>query len=169
LLRSLWRNTLLAFGCWLLAGAPGSAAELGVGAVLMATEKSHDPDFTHTVVVLTQYDRESAVGLMLGKPTDIPITELLPEAKGQRIVVYAGGPLAIGVRGLVRTKTAPYFRVVTGRAELLRLIARGMPASEFRVYAGYVGWTAQQLHSEVGRGLWRVEAADAKAIFEAIH
>jgi putative transcriptional regulator len=145
------------------------AEDLAVGDLLVATEKSHDPDFTHSVVALTQYDRESAVGLMLGKPTDIPITDLLPEAKGRLVVVYAGGPLAIGVRGLVRTKSVPYFRVVTERAELLRLIARGMPASEFRVYAGYVGWTAQQLQSEVARGLWRVEAADAKTIFGAVH
>ncbi len=144
-------------------------AKLTVGAVLVATEKSHDPDFAHSVIVLTQYDRESAMGLMLGKPTDIPITEFLPEAKGRPVVVYAGGPLAIGVRGLVRTHAAPYFRVVTSRAELLKLIARGMPASEFRVYAGYVGWTARQLQGEVERGLWEVKAGDAKAIFDAVH
>jgi putative transcriptional regulator len=137
--------------------------------LLVATEKSHDPDFTHGVVLLTQYDRLSAVGLMLGKPTDIPVAELLPEVRAPRVVVYAGGPLAIAVRGLVRTKTAPYFRVVTRRAELLRLITRELPESEFRVYAGYVGWTAGQLQGEVERGLWRVEAADAKAIFGAVH
>lgn len=143
-------------------------ADLAEGDLLVATEKSHDSDFAHSAVVLIQYDRESAVGLMLGKPTEIPITEILPEAKGRRVVVYAGGPLAIGVRGLVRTKAAPYFRVVSNRTELLRLIARGIPASEFRVYAGYVGWTARQLQSEIDRGLWRVEAADAKAIFGAV-
>lgn len=141
-------------------------ADLAAGKVLVATEKSHDPDFAHSLVVLIQYDRESAMGLMLGKPTDIPIADLLPEAKGRRVVVYAGGPVAIGVRGLVRTKSAPYFRVVTGKAELLKLISKGMPASELRVYAGYVGWTAGQLRSEVSRGLWRVEAADA-VIFDA--
>lgn len=155
---------LLAVGFWLGAG-PLSAIDLGAGAVLVATEKSHDPDFAHSVIVLTQYNRESAVGLVLGKPTDIPIAEFLPEAKGRRVVVYAGGPLAIGVRGLVRTKSAPYFRVVTDKTELLGLIARELPASEFRVYAGYVGWTARQLQREVERGLWRVEAADGSRIF----
>lgn len=158
----------MAIGFWLVA-SPLTAAELGPGAVLVATEKSHDPDFAHSVVVLTQYDGESAIGLMLGRPTDIPIAEVLPEAKGRHVVVYAGGPLAIGVRGLVRTKIAPYFRVVSGRAELLPLIARGMPASEFRVYAGYVGWTARQLQNEVERGLWKVGGADAQAIFGAVH
>lgn len=163
--RSCW---LLAFGCWLGVG-PLSAIDLGAGAVLVATEKSHDADFAQSVVVLTQFDRESAVGLMVNKPTDISIVELLPEAKGRRVVVYAGGPLAIGLRGLVRTKSAPYFRVVTDKAELLRLIGRGMPASEFRVYAGYVGWTARQLRSEVERGLWRVKAADGRQLFDEVH
>lgn len=161
-MRSFW-PLALGFG---LVASQVSGVDLGSGAVLVATEKSHDADFAHSAVVLIQCDRESAVGLMLGKPTDIPIAELLPEAKGRRLMVYAGGPLAIGVRGLVRTKTAPYFRVVTDKAELLKLIARGMPASEFRVYAGYVGWTARQLRSEIGRGLWKVEGPDAITIFD---
>jgi len=105
---------------------------------------------------------------MLNKPTKIPITDLLPEAKGKAIV-YAGGPVTIGVRGLVRTKSAPYFRVATNRAELLALIARGAPPAEFRIYAGYVGWTASQLHSEVSRGLWQQRAPDAHVIFSSLH
>jgi len=142
-----------------------SAAALTPGSVLVATEKSHDPDFADSVVVLIQSNAESAVGLVLNKPTKIPISDLLPEAKGRRIVVYAGGPVTIGVRGLVRTKSVPYFRVVTNRSELLRLIARGAPPSEFRIYAGYVGWTASQLENEVQRGLWKVEPADGSRIF----
>jgi putative transcriptional regulator len=159
-----------ALGCWLLAGACAACgADLRVGAVLVATEKSHDPDFARSSVVLIQYDAESAMGLIIGKATDVPVSDLLPEAKRGQVTIYAGGPLAIGVRGLVRTKSAPYFRVVTKKAELLKLIERGTPASDFRIYAGYVGWTAQQLWSEIDRGLWKVEAADARAIFDAGH
>jgi putative transcriptional regulator len=134
--------------------------------VLVAPEKSHDPDFAHSVVVLIKSNAEAAVGLMLNKPTEIPIGDLLPEAKGRRIVVYAGGPVTIGVRGLVRTKSAPYFRLVTNRSELLALIARGAPPSEFRLFAGYVGWTASQLQSEVERGLWKVLSANPGLTFD---
>jgi putative transcriptional regulator len=147
-------------------GICAQGADLTTGALLVATQKSHDPDFARSVVVLIQYDAESAIGLMLNKPTDVPISDVLPEAKGRPVVVYAGGPVAVGVRGLVRTKSTPFFSVVTNRAELLKLIASGAPSSSFRIYAGYVGWTGRQLQGEVERGLWRVMPAKAGAVFD---
>jgi putative transcriptional regulator len=138
-------------------------AEIRMGELLVATEKSHDPDFAGSVVVLVRYDSEAAVGLMLNKPTDVPISDILPEAKGRGAIVYAGGPIAIGIRGLVRTKTAPFFSIVMNKPRLLKLLSTD--PSSVRIYAGYVGWTARQLESEVERGLWRVRPPDAKAIF----
>jgi putative transcriptional regulator len=35
-----------------------------------------------------------------------------------------------------------------------------------RIYAGYTGWTAQQLRSEVEQGLWRVLPANIGAVFD---
>ncbi len=131
----------------------------------MATGKSHDPDFTRTVVVLIHYDSEAAIGLMLNKPTDVPISEVLPEAKGKTFVVYAGGPVAIGLRGLIRSKTAPYFTLISTRSELLRIISSGAPPGSFRIYAGYTGWTARQLQNEVARGLWKVLPANIDALW----
>jgi putative transcriptional regulator len=144
-----------------------NGADLATGDLLVATAKSHDPDFAKSVIVLIHYDSESATGLMLNKPTDVPVSDVLPGAK-RGAVVYAGGPVAIGVRGLARTKSTPFFSLVTNRAELLRRVESGAPSSEFRVYAGYVGWTARQLRSEVERGLWRVMAADGKALWPGL-
>jgi putative transcriptional regulator len=148
-----------------LLSVASNAQQLSTGAILVATAKSHDPDFDRSVIVLIRYESDSAIGLMLNKPTDAPISDLLPGAKGKSITVYAGGPVSIGVRGLVRTKSAPFFSVITNRAELLKRIANGEPPSSFRIYAGYVGWTAQQLQSEVARGLWKVLPADPSSVF----
>jgi putative transcriptional regulator len=133
--------------------ALGNGADLGAGSLLAATAKSHDPDFAGSVVLLIHYDGQSAIGLMLNKPTSIPISEVLPEVKSKAVTVYAGGPVAIGVRALVRTQAPPFFAVVTQKAELLKLLSS---SATFRVYAGYVGWTRPQLQSEVSRGLWKV-------------
>ncbi|MGP0075126.1 MAG: YqgE/AlgH family protein [Bryobacteraceae bacterium] len=152
---------------WLLALAvTAHAADLATGALLVATTKSHDPDFAHSVIVLIHYDSQSAIGLMLNKPTDLPISDFLPEAKGRQVVVYAGGPLAIGVRGLLRTKSAPFFSVITNKPELLKRIASGAPSNSFRIYAGYVGWTARQLQNEVARGLWTLLSANGGEVFD---
>jgi len=141
------------------------AASLGPGNILIATAKSHDPDFAKSILVLIQFNSESAVGLMLNKPTTVPVGDVLPEAKGKKITVYAGGPVMIGVRGLLRTKSAPYFSVITSRAGLGKLISSGTPPDTFRLYAGYVGWTAKQLENELARGLWTVSPPNAVTIF----
>jgi putative transcriptional regulator len=137
---------------------------LAPGNLLVATAKSHDPDLAGSVVLLIRYDSESAMGLMLNKPTSVPIVEVLPDAKRNSVGVYAGGPVTIGVRGLLRSKAPPFFTVVSNKAELLRIIASGIPA--LRIYAGYTGWTAPQLQNEVERGLWKVLPASAGALFD---
>ncbi len=137
---------------------------LAIGNLLVATAKSHDPDLAGSVVLLIRSDSESTMGLMLNKPTSVPIGEVLPDANDKSVTVYAGGPVTIGVRGLLGSKDPPFFTVVSNKAELLRIIAGGRPA--FRVYAGYTGWTAPQLQSEVARGLWKVLPASAGALFD---
>lgn len=122
----------------------------------MATDKSHDPDFKRSSILLIHYDSEAAIGLMLNKPTAVPISEILPVAKGSSITVFAGGPLPIGVRGLLRSKSPPFFSVISDKTQILKLISSATPPGSFRIYAGYTGWTARQLQSEVARGLWKV-------------
>jgi putative transcriptional regulator len=129
-----------------------------------ATTKSHDPDLAGSVVFLIRYDPESAMGLMLNKPTSVPISDVLPNMKGKSVPIFAGGPVTIGVRGLLGTKAPPFFIVVSNKAELLRIIASGLPT--IRIYAGYTGWTAQQLQNEVARGLWKVLPASIGALFD---
>ena len=137
---------------------------LATGNLLVATAKSHDPDLAGSVVLLIRYDSASAIGLMLNKPTLAPIGEVLPDVKGKSVKVFAGGPVTIGVRGLLGSKAPPFFTVVSNRTELLRIIASGKPP--LRVYAGYTGWTAPQLQSEVARGLWNVLPANARMVFD---
>ena|ERR1700733_12320666 len=139
------------------------AQTLATGNLLVATPKSRDPDFARSVVLLIHYDSESAVGLMLNKPTAVPISDVLPDAKGKSITVFAGGPVTLGVRGLLRSKAPPYFTVVSNRRELLGIISSSAPP--FRIYAGYTGWTAQQLQNEITRGLWKVLPPTPATVF----
>jgi putative transcriptional regulator len=142
-----------------------NSQQLATGKLLVATTQSHDPDFARSVIVLIHYDSQSAIGLMLNKPASVPVSEVLPEAKGRPATIYAGGPVMIGVRALVRTNSTPYFSVVTKKAELLKLLSGSAP---FRLYAGYTGWTAGQLQSEVARGLWKVLPPDASTLWPGL-
>jgi hypothetical protein len=116
---SLFRLTLLLA----LHAHSANPQPLTTGNLLVATSKSHDPDLADSVVLLIHCDSESAIGLVLNQPTSLPIGEVLRDPKDKSITVFAGGPVIIGVRGLLRSQAPPFFSVVSNRAELLKMVA----------------------------------------------
>jgi putative transcriptional regulator len=171
----LWQirdgNRLLAL---VLVAALSQAQELAVGKLLAASRKSVDPDFSKTVVLLVHYDEQGAIGLLVNRPSNVPISEVFPALKTSPALFYAGGPISIGVRALLRSRSKPGqavhifgdVSVISNKPLLEKLIGAGTPSSSFRVYAGYTGWSAQQLRNEVALGLWLVLPGDAGVVFD---
>jgi putative transcriptional regulator len=157
---------------------PGCAyAQLAAGKLLVATQKSRDPDLKQSVVLLFQYDKDAAMGLILNRRSDVPASEAFPEltnAKGGPVPVWAGGPLAIGIRALHQSDFQPAegreiltgLSLISNKPLILKLLAASTPPDNFRIYAGYLGWTPQQLRNEVASGLWLVRAGDPGAVFD---
>lgn len=169
---------------WLIAAAiamcvPGCAfSQLAAGKLLVATQKSHDPDLKESVVLLVQYDRDVALGVIVNRRSNVAASEVFPEltsAKGGPVHVWAGGPVTIGIRALYQSAFQPAearelssgVAVITDKPLILKLLSASTPPDNLRLYAGYVGWTAQQLRSEVAAGLWLVRAGDTSMIFDA--
>jgi putative transcriptional regulator len=152
--------------------------DLAPGRFLVATRKLHGPFFTQSVVLLLEYSKSGAVGLLLNRPTDVPLVELLPELEKlaeRKDRVFVGGPVDPKLMVfLIRAAEPPpeAERVVddvfaTGSAEALRQVVReGAPPSRFHAYVGYAGWAPGQLDWEVERGDWYVSPAEADLIFD---
>jgi len=148
---------------------------LARGKFLVANKSLRDPTFSETVVLLVDYDDNGALGVVVNRPTDVPLTAALPEVKELRKrkdLIFLGGPVARDrMVLLLRATTAPPQSVevfekvyATGSLSALRhSIDRG---EAVRAYAGYAGWGPGQLDAEVERGDWLIGPADSKAIFE---
>lgn len=124
--------------------------QLQVGKFLVATPKSHDPELAKSVVLLVHYGDEGAIGLMINRPSG---------AK------FVGGPIPLGVRTLFRSRSSP-----DGADHIFAdvyMTALPIKAAVSRVYAGYTGWSIQQLKDEVARGLWTIRPGAAKLVFES--
>ena len=70
---------------------------LARGMFLIASRGLSDPNFSESVVLLLEYDAKGALGLIVNRPTDVPLTDLLPEVeelKERSDVVYVGGPVS---------------------------------------------------------------------------
>jgi putative transcriptional regulator len=156
------------------------AAELpGVGKLLVATRKSSDAELSKTVVLLIDHNAEGAIGLILNRRIDAPLSRVFSEMKGKpggSTQLYFAGPIDIGVRALVRSRTWPNdaalklygdVYVVANNAAIRKRAAATPAPGEFRVYAGYTGWSATQLRNEVSAGLWYVAPGAADIVFDA--
>jgi putative transcriptional regulator len=126
-------------------------AQLAPGKLLIATRKSHDPDLSQTVVLLIHCDQDGAIGLILNHPT--------------KTSTYFGGPIALGVRALLRSRNQPpgAEHVI---ADIWTTSQIDKLAGVYRVYAGYTGWSMDQLQDEVSLGLWRILPGDSRTVFD---
>jgi putative transcriptional regulator len=159
---------------------PGFADDdLAAGKILVADKKLKDPNFDQTVVYLITYDEAGAVGLILNRETDTPVTRVLRgmrEAATRKDFAFSGGPVEEdSVLALYRTTTKQKgarqisrdVYAVLDEANLKEVLAAGANADVLRFYTGYAGWGPGQLDNEVNVGAWTVFSGDAKTVFDA--
>lgn len=134
---------------------------LQAGKLLVATPAILDPNFARTVVLLCQHGEEGSVGLVLNRPSDIPVAEHLPEWAAIVAVPF------VGVGGPVDTEAAIGLGKGTGSPEVwtpiccdlgLVDLSRGpeVEVEKARVFAGYAGWGPGQLEAEIEDAGWFV-------------
>jgi hypothetical protein len=64
--------------------------------LLVASRNLGDPHFAKTVILLARYDAQGALGLILNRRTDVPLSRVLESpkaAKDRSDPIYLGGPL----------------------------------------------------------------------------
>jgi putative transcriptional regulator len=154
------------------AGAPGG--ELA-GKLLVAAPSLLDPNFARSVVLILDSNGDGALGVVLDRPTPLPVSELLPGwdvVATEPAVIHDGGPvgrtsaicLAQGPRGM--PGFAPLPGVDPGTGAALGTLDLTVEADDIagqldgmRVFNGYAGWTAGQLEAEIAEGAWYVVEA----------
>ncbi len=150
------------------------------GQLLVATPALADPTFARTVILLLDHDQDGALGVVINRPTPVEVAEVLPSWHPLTVapgVLFQGGPVALdsalglaavrpehddeplGLRrmtdglGLVDLDTAP--SDLAGEVHALR------------IFAGYAGWAAGQLESELDDGAWYAVSARGEDPFSA--
>ncbi len=152
-------------------------SEVRAGMLLVATPALLDPNFAETVVLLLDVDENGALGVVLNRPSLVPVAEVLAEWEdvvAEPEVLFHGGPVstegALAVALLRARDDVPVgFRTVSGALGLLdldtpvELLDGSLDA--LRIFAGYAGWGADQLEGEIEEGSWYVVPALAPDVF----
>jgi len=158
-----------------LAAWPEEPREPARGTFLIASRDLLDPNFRQTVVLLLEYGEAGAVGLVVNRPSEVPLSRLIPyiaALRGRSDTVYIGGPVEpLRMTFLFRSDRPPddalaVFEDVWASSQF-DLLESTLEAgrSPVRVYAGYAGWAPGQLDAELERGDWSVLGAEPGAVF----
>lgn len=152
----------------LSAGGQVSSPEPPNGILLVAKPSLLDPNFTQTVVLVTQAPDASTVGVVLNRPT-----ERRHEKTGARI--YEGGPVMregrLALFAADRKPSAPAFHVAQGiylsmhPGNLDTLPSQR--GQRLRFFTGFSGWAPGQLQNELQLDAWFVLPVTEGVLFRA--
>jgi putative transcriptional regulator len=165
----------------LLAICVGAAAQAqqelpANGLLLVAKPSLTDPNFSQTVVLVTQTEDASTVGVIINRPTAMKLSQIVTNESltgNYREPVFFGGPVMRQVLvSLFRSETvpsSPAFHVLkdvylTMHPDTIELLLKDARA-RYRIYAGFSGWAPRQLESEFMRNSWYILPADEATLF----
>lgn len=136
--------------------------------LLIAMPQLSDPNFHRSVVLMVRHSREGSFGLILNRPTEQDVKELLTplEISWQGRTAekaWWGGPVEEGtgwilhepVEGFASESSAeisPGIHLSWGPQDLRRLADK--PPRRVRLVLGYAGWGPEQLEIELSEGAW---------------
>lgn len=153
--------------------------DLRPGKLLVASPLLVDPNFAETVVLLLDADDSGALGVILNRPSQVPVAEVLEpwaDIVTDPDVLFRGGPVgldgALALAILVDPRDEPVgWRGTFGTVGLVdldspvELVAGSL--HHLRVFAGYAGWSPGQLDAEVAEGSWYVVDSEPEDLFRA--
>lgn len=146
------------------------------GRLLIAPPAMGDPNFAETVVLVLLHNDEGALGVILNRPTDRPVGEVLPlwaSRCSHPATLFEGGPVELGsvialgrhdrstpadTGGLWAPCIGQLGEAGIGTVNLHLDPDDHAALSALRVFAGYAGWSSAQLDGEIAMGGWLIVA-----------
>ena len=156
------------------------------GYFLVSETELVDPNFHRTVVLLVNHNEEGAFGLVVNRPADITLGDIIAEFESEplgELETFIGGPVEQHYlftlhSGLPETAVSQYalhpaegivfepvFHAMEDylRSEYSSLDDARKPHVNF--YLGYAGWGPGQLESELQQNAWLVIPATPEIVF----
>jgi putative transcriptional regulator len=146
------------------------------GQLLLDSGQLEGSFFQRTVVLICKHDAEGAFGLVLNRTIGKTVGEMivadLPDTL-KTAPLFLGGPVQPSALSYLHTDNfIPEADVMPNLAlghsldDLLDLGESFSAAKKVRMFAGYAGWTAGQLESEMKRKSWLTFPASVELVFD---
>ncbi len=144
------------------------------GRVLVAEPFLQDTYFKRSLVLLTEYSEEGAVGFVLNKPLDVKVNEVMNDLPFTKEHVSIGGPVSTNTVHYIHTlgDTIPNSVHVIdniywgGDFDFIKHMVQigEIQPGQIRFFLGYSGWQAGQLENELEQNSWLITEIGAQSI-----
>jgi putative transcriptional regulator len=145
-----------------------SAVDSTRGQLLIAGPTLQDPNFWRTVVLIVEHNDEGALGLVLNRPSETTVGEVVPQLEtlmdGEEDVLVGGPVQPQAVIVLADFQDEEDAALIA--FESVGVLGAGTEPSALagrvrsaRAFAGHAGWGPGQLDGELERGDWILEPA----------
>ena len=149
---------------------------------LSAMPGLEDPNFFHSVTYICEHNDQGALGLVINRPLDMQLGEILQhiklqhsEPEARQIQVHLGGPVQQD-RGFVLHEPLGEWEAtlkvtdrigITSSIDILQAIAKNEGPERSLITLGYAGWGAGQLEQEMAENAWLSGPADPDILFNS--
>jgi len=135
-----------------------------------------------TVIYVCEHTDQGALGLVINRPTDLTVGDLLKRldlplsleiGARQEAPVFFGGPVQTD-RGFVLHRPARGYGssirlgdiALTTSRDVLQDVAVGKGPDDLLITLGYAGWGAGQLEDEISQNAWLTVEASNQILFD---
>lgn len=141
-----------------------------MGSLLISEPLMDDKYFSRSaILVLDEPEEGGHFGLILNKPTEMTLRNLMPDwEQGDRVPIYCGGPVDLQRMFLLHTlgeklgsdtEVLPGIYVGADLDKIIQYIEEGGEVDgKLRFFLGYCGWSPGQLAGELEGNTWGVNA-----------
>ncbi len=151
--------------------------EVKKGSILISEPFLNDPNFERSVVLICEHNEDGTFGLVLNRPIEVKLGEVLEEFAGNEKELLIGGPvqqntlhyihkLGDEIAGSIELSNGIFWG---GNFEQLKfkLISQTLELDKVKFFIGYSGWDYGQLDREIEEKSWFVANLGDNTIFEA--
>lgn len=150
---------------------------------LIAMPDMRDPFFSGSVVYVCDYSDEGATGVVINKPSPLPVRKVL-ESMQHRVPPYfaegyvlVGGPVQTDRGFLLHTPAGSWKSslavnneiALTSSDDILAHLEDEAQVHKALLFMGYSGWSPGQLEQELADNSWLTVPADLGIVFDLPH
>jgi putative transcriptional regulator len=133
------------------------------GSILISEPSLRDFYFRQSVVLLAEHNEEGTFGVIINKPIEARLKDIVKGFSGYNLPVYLGGPVKTDSLFFIHTHSEISMSIPImeglywgGDLDVIKAMLKTkiMLPNEIRFFLGYSGWSPNQLDRELREKSW---------------